>query len=140
MLFASQVEIDGKMVPIVAPAVAVEIVAGYDVQVASTALTLGQKGKTEIHGTVYREPTFEGDVVKVQAEDLPDNVKCTPVEIPGDQRTFTMTCEAQNAQPGTYDVRITSVAPGVGRKSKDDYKIQDVNAKLTVRETERAAR
>ena len=51
-----------------------------------------------------------------------------------------MTCEAQNAQPGTYDVRITSVAPGVGRKSKDDYKIQDVNAKLTVRETERAAR
>jgi hypothetical protein len=140
MLFASQVEIDGKMVPIVAPAVAVEIVPGYDVQVASRALTLRPKGKTEIHGTVYREPTFEGDLVKVQAEDLPDNVKCTPVEIPGDQRVFTMTCEAQNAQPGTYDVRITSVAPGVGRKSKDDYKIQDVNAKLTVRETERAAR
>jgi hypothetical protein len=141
MLFESQAEIDGRMVSIVAPAVAVHIVAGYDVELASTSMALTPKGKIEIRGTIYREPTFEGDLVKVQAEDLPDNVKCTPVEVPGDQRTFSMTCEAaQNVQPGTYDVRITSVAPAVGRKAKDDYKIQDVNAKLTVRDTERAAR
>ncbi len=141
MLFESQAEVDGKMIPIVAPAVAVHIVQGYDVELASTTLTVAPKGKAEIRGTVFREPTFEGDLVKVQADDLPDNVKCTPVEVPGDQRAFTMTCEAApNALPGTYDVRITSVAPAVGRKAKDDYKIQDVNAKLTVRETERAAR
>lgn len=141
MIFESQAEIDGRMVPITSPAVSVEIVSGYEVSLESTALAVMPGQKMELRGSVRREPTFEGSTVRVQAEDLPDNVKCGAAEVAEDQKTFVVTCAASaEAIPGDYAIRVTSVAPNVGRKQKADYKISDIDAKLKIGKTERSAR
>ena len=141
MIFESQAEIDGRVVPITSPAVSVEIVSGYEISLESTALALTPGKKMELRGTVRREPTFEGSTVRVQAEDLPDNVKCGVAEVAEEQKAFVVSCEASaEAVPGDYDIRVTSVAPNVGRKQKADYKVSDIDAKLKIGKTERAAR
>ena len=141
MIFESQAEIDGRMVPITSPAVSVEIVSGYEVSLESTALAVMPGQRLELRGSVRREPTFEGSTVRVQAEDLPDNVKCGAAEVAEDQKTFLVTCEASaEAIPGDYAIRVTSVAPNVGRKQKADYKISDIDAKLKIGKTERSVR
>lgn len=141
MVFESQAEIDGRVVSITSPAVSIEIVPGYAIALESAALAMMPGRKTELRGTVRREPTFEGSTVRVQAEDLPDNVKCGAAEVVEDQKTFVLSCEASaEAVPGDYDIRVTSVAPNVGRKQKADYKISDIDAKLKIGKTERAAR
>jgi hypothetical protein len=141
MVFETQAEIDGRVIPITSPAVSIDVVPGYEVALEKTSLNIASGGKTELRGTVRREPTFEGSMVRVQVEDLPDNVKCSPVEVPEDQKAFVSSCEAgAGAVPGAYDVRVTSVAPNTGRKAKADYKIADIDAKLTVSKTERASR
>ncbi|MEP6538529.1 MAG: PPC domain-containing protein, partial [Bryobacteraceae bacterium] len=140
MVFESQTEVDGRMVPITSPAVSVEIVPGYTVGLESTAFAVMPGKKMEFHGTVRREPTFEGSTVRVKAEDLPDNVKCGAADLAADQTAFVVSCEASaEAVPGDYDIRVTSVAPNVGRKQKADYKISDIDAKLKIGKTERAA-
>ena len=141
MIFESQAEIDGRVVPITSPAVSVEIVPGYTLALESAAFAVMPGKKMEVRGSVRREPTFEGSTVRVQAEDLPDNVKCTAAELAEDQTAFVISCEASaEAVPGDYDIRVTSVAPNVGRKQKADYKISDIDAKLKIGKTERAAR
>lgn len=141
MVFESQTEVDGRTVPITSPAVSIEVVPGYEITLEKKTLTLAAGHKTELHGTVRREPTFEGSLVRIQAEDLPDNVKCSPVEIAEDGRTFVLPCEAAaGVTPGDYDIRVTSVAPNTGRNSKADYKIADIDTKLTITKTERASR
>jgi hypothetical protein len=141
MVFESQAEIDGRVTPITSPAVSIEVVPGYEVVLEKTALAVAPGNKIEVRGTVRREPTFEGSTVRVQAEDLPDNVKCSPVEVAEDQKAFVLSCEASaEAAPGDYDIRVTSVAPNVGRKQKADYKVSDIDAKLKIGKTERASR
>ncbi len=133
MVFESQAEIDGRTVPITSPAVSVEIVPGYAIALESAALSVAPGKKMELRGRVRREPTFEGSTVRVQAEDLPDNVKCGAAEVAEDQKTFVISCDASaEAVPGDYDIRVTSVAPNVGRKQKADYKISDLDAKLKI--------
>ena len=39
---------------------------------------------------------------------------------------------SNEAAAGSYDVRITSAAPETGQRTKEEYKIGDVNAKLVV--------
>ena len=141
MIFESEAEIDGRVVSITSPAVSIEIVPGYAIALESTALAVMPGKKMEVRGTVSREPTFEGSTLRVQTEDLPDNVKCGAAEVAEDQRSFVLSCEASaEAVPGDYDIRVTSVAPNVGRKQKADYKISDIDAKLKIGKTERAAR
>jgi hypothetical protein len=141
MVFESQAEIDGRVVPITSPAVSVEIVPGYELTLEKTALAVTPGSKFEVHGVVRREPTFEGATVRVQAADLPDNVKCESAVVAEDQKAFVLRCDASaEAVPGEYDIRVTSVAPDVGRNQKSDYKIPDIDAKLKIGKTERASR
>lgn len=87
----------------------------------------------ELAGKVYREPTFEGGEIRIQAEDLPEQVKCPAVVVAADKRDFVLSCDAgPGAKPGTFPVRIVSNAPDTGRKNKADYKVADVAAKLVV--------
>ena len=86
-----------------------------------------------VAGHIRREPTFEGGVVKVQVEDLPDGVTCPAVEVPADKSAFSISCNAAaTAQPGAFEVRIASVAPSTGRNTKQEYKIADLNAKVVI--------
>ena len=141
MLLETQTEIDGRTVSIYAPAIEIEVVAGFQVKLASTSLKLAPGGKGEWNGTIWRDFTFEGSTVKIAAADLPDDVTCAAVEIGGDQTAFTLKCEASaKAVAGNYDFRLTAMAPDTGRKAKADYKIQDIDAKLAIAGAAQAAR
>ncbi len=126
MILEATTDIDGMPTQVSSPAVEIEIVAGYQVRLDSA-------DKMVFKGTIYREPTFLGSTVKLTVQDLPDNVTCPTVEVPAAEKRFTIACTAApQAAAGTYDVRITSVAPETGQRTKEEYKIGDVNAKLTV--------
>jgi hypothetical protein len=139
VIFEAQTEVDGKPVTITSPAMSVEIVPGYQITLARTEIEIAPGAKVQIPGKVRREPTFEGGLIKIQPEDLPDNVKCAPVEVPENQKDFLLSCEAEpNAKPGAFEIRLASVAPETGRKAKADYKIPDLTAKLQVGKTKMA--
>src|SRR5262249_53523969 len=135
MVFSAPVEVDGKTATVFAPAVEIEVAPGYQVWLSSPELQAAPGGKTEIAGKVHRELTFEGGEVRIRAEDLPEQVKCAEVLVPADQRDFVLRCEAgAGAKPGNFPIRITSNAPNTGRKTKEDYKIADITAKMVIGE------
>jgi hypothetical protein len=133
MAFDVQTEVDGKPVTITSPMMEIEIVPGYEVKLAQNEIEIEPGGRREILGKIRREPTFEGGLVKLQAEDLPEHVTCAPVEIPAEQKEFKLSCKAEaSAKPGKSAIRISSVAPDTGKKAKADYKIPDLSATLQV--------
>jgi len=140
MIISAPVEIDGKPVTVFAPALEIDVAAGYQIQLSSTNMAIKPGGKTEIAGTVYRELTFEGGEIHIEAQDLPEQVKCPAVTVAADKRNFVLSCEASaDAKPGNFPVRIASNAPDTGRKNKADYKIPDVAAKLSIDAPQTAA-
>lgn len=133
MLFETQTEVDGKPMTITSPAIEIQVVPGYEVQLSRDRLQASPGGKIEIAGKVRREPTFEGGAIRLQVEDLPDGVKCPEVTVPAEKSEFTLACEASaEAKPGSFPVRIASTAPETGRKAKAEYKIADLNTQLVV--------
>ena len=141
MVLTAQTEIDGRPVTLTSPAVAIQVVPGYRVLLNQSTLRVDAGGQAEVSGNVWREPTFEGTVVKIQAGDLPDNVSCAGVEVPLDQDAFTIKCAAKaDAKPGSYPIRIVSSAPNTGRTTKEEYKGADLDAKLVVTGAATAAR
>lgn len=140
MLVQTEIEMDGNKIEITSPVVEIQVVPGYEVQVARDSIEVNPGGRVEVAGKIRREPTFEGGAVKIVIEDLPDNIKCPAVEVPAEKTGFVLACEAApNAKPGSFPVRIASTAPDTGRTAKQDYKIADVNARLVVAGSSRAA-
>ncbi len=141
MAYEVQTEVDGRPVAVTSPIFQVEVVPGYEVTLAQQQIEIQPGGKLSLAGRVRREPTFEGGLIKLQAEDLPDHVSCAPVEVAEDRKDFTLTCSADAAaKPGVFPIRISSVAPNTGRKAKADYKIADVEAKLHIGQTRMATK
>ncbi len=141
VLLEAEVEIAGKTVNVTSPAIEVEVVPGYDVTLDKPKLELEAGRPLTITGKVRREPTFEGGVIRVAAGDLPDDVKCASAEVPADSTAFAIACEATPAaKPGSYPIRITSVAPNTGRKAKEEYKVADIDTNLIVMPIAKAAR
>jgi hypothetical protein len=139
MAFDLQTEVDGRPVSVTSPMMEIQVVAGYEVKLARSEIEIQPGGKLELAGKIRREPTFEGGLIKLQAEDLPDHVTCAPVTVAEEQKDFTLGCTAEaGAKPGTFAIRISSVAPDTGKKAKADYKIPDLTAKLSVGSTQRA--
>ena len=103
MAFDVQTEVDGKPVNLTSPIIEIEVVPGYEVRLAQNQIAIEPGGKQQIPGTIRREPTFEGGLVKLQAEDLPDHISCAPVEVPETQKEFTLACQADaSAKPGKF--------------------------------------
>ena len=141
MILEAQAQIDGKPATIVSPAISIDVVEGYQVELEHSELKIGAGSRLEVRGQVYREPTFEGSLIKLEAAELPEHVKCTTIEVPDGQRDFVMACDAgEAALPGAYEIQIRSAAPDTGRKAKDEYKIADVPAKLIIGAQVQAAR
>jgi hypothetical protein len=133
MAFELQTEVDGKPVNITSPIMELEVAPGYQVKLARNEIELAPGKTMEIPGTIYREPTFEGGLIKLQAEDLPDHVTCGPVEVAAAEHQFKLSCTAGAAvKTGRFPIRISSVAPETGKKAKADYKIPDLTATLQV--------
>jgi len=133
MLLQGDAEIEGKMRTVYAPMLEVEIVPGYEVTPESLEAWAKPGASFLVKGTVRREPTFEGGPVKVEAQELPDGVKCQPSDIGAEAREFSLACEASpKTAPGKYEIFLSSTAPDVGKKAKAEYKIAPVPLKLKV--------
>ena len=86
----------------------------------------------EVMGKIEREPGFDA-VVKLQVEDLPQQVTSQELVIPADQTSFRLPLSAgPNTQPGIFDVRLSSSAILMDRKDKQEFKIPDLKARLDV--------
>ena len=141
MILETTADVDGKQVVVYAPAVRVEIVHGYQLRLEKPEMKLAPGGRAELRGVIFREPTFEGGLVQIRAEELPEKVHCDTIEVPGDQREFALACRAEpDAAPGAYQVLIASSAPDTGRKAKDTYKIPEVAARLVIDGAAQASR
>jgi hypothetical protein len=117
---------------ITAPAVTVEIVPGYGLKLMSEKLAIRPGETVEVKGKIEREPGFAA-VVKLQIEDLPQQVTSQEVVIPADQTSFTLVLTAgPNSQPGTFGVRVSSSASLIDRKDNQEFKIPDLKASLDV--------
>ena len=133
MLLEAETIIDGKPMRISSPAIEIQVVPGYELKLARPEIEVRPGQAVQVAGQIRREPTFEGGVVKVQVEDLPDGVTCPPVEVPADKSAFSIACNASaSAKPGAFEVRVASAAPNTGRNIKQEYKIADLNAKVVV--------
>jgi hypothetical protein len=110
----------------------VQVVPGYALKIARD-LSIAPGAQANYAGTVFRELTFEGGLIRIKAEDLPEGVACKDAEVPADAKAFALECTATAAaKSGSHPIRITSVAPDTGRKAKSDYRIPDIGAKLVI--------
>jgi len=117
---------------VTAPAITVEIVPGYGVTLLSEKLAVRPGETVEIAGKIEREPGFDA-VVKLQLEDLPQQVTSEEVVLPPDQATFRLVLRAApNAPAGSFDVRLSSSAALPDRRDKQEFKIPDLSARLDV--------
>ncbi|MEZ5353692.1 MAG: PPC domain-containing protein [Bryobacteraceae bacterium] len=123
----------GEQVNVYAPIITFEVVPGYQIWPAANQWSLTRGGTLQIAGNVHREPTFEGGIVRIEAQDLPEGVTCAAAEVAAADRGFSIACNAAaDAATGTHEVRLVSQAPDTGRKAKDTYKGPEVNGKLRV--------
>ena len=110
----------------------VEIVPGYGLKLMSEKLAIRPGETVEVKGKIEREPGFAA-VVKLQIEDLPQQVTSQEVVIPADQTSFSLVLAAgPNSQPGTFGVRVSSSASLMDRKDNQEFKIPDLKASLDV--------
>lgn len=126
-VLVADTQVDGKMQTIYSPIIEIDIVAGYQVHPLEKRLTAKPGAAFSIPGTVFREPTFEGGLVRIQVGELPEGVDCDASEAAAEAREFRLNCRAAaTAKPGKYEILLTSVAPETGRKAKADYKGPEV--------------
>lgn len=127
------IDVDGKPMDIYGQMVTVNMAAGYQVWPKTKEWKLASGGTAAIEGEVYREPTFEGGLVKIEVQDLPEGVTCSPVEVPADQRAFRLECSAAaGAAKAKQEVRIVSQAPETGKRIKDTYKGPEVTGLMRI--------
>jgi hypothetical protein len=129
---SASLEVNGKEETVVAPAVTVELVRAYVLELKSRRVELKSGGKVELAGTIRREPIFTG-AVKINVGDPPDKVSCSPVEVPNGKSEFSLTCEAKSgAQAGDFEVHLLSSATIPGRVDKREYTFPPVAARMII--------
>ena len=126
-------DMDGKPMEIYAPMITFDVVPGYQIWPAATQWSVAPGAAVALAGRVYREPTFEGGLVKIEAQELPEGLSCAAVDVPADTREFKLDCQAAStAVKGSYEIRLVSSAPDTGRKAKDTYKGPEVTGTIKV--------
>ena len=127
------IDMDGKPLDIYGPMITFDVVPGYQLWPAAKQWSAAPGSQLAIAGQVHREPTFEGGLVKIEAQELPDGVSCKAVDVPADAREFKLDCQvAPTATKGSYEIRLVSSAPDTGRKAQDTYKGPEVTGTIKV--------
>jgi len=125
-------EVNGKEETIVAPAVTIQLVRAYTLELKSPRVMLKSGGKVELAGVVHREPIFPG-TVKISVGDPPDKVTCGPVEVPKGKSDFSLTCEAvSGVQEGEFEVHLVSTAMVPGGTDKREYTYPPVATQMVI--------
>jgi hypothetical protein len=126
-------DMDGKTVDLYGPMIVFEVVPGYQVWPAAKQWSVAPGATLSIAGKVFREPTFEGGLVKIEAQELPDGISCKAIDVAADATEFKMDCQvAASAAKGSYEIRLVSSAPDTGRKAQDTYKGPEVTGTIKV--------
>ena len=126
-------DMDGKPLDVFGPMITFDIAPGYQVWPTARQWSVAPGAALSIAGRVHREPTFEGGLVKLEAQELPEGVSCVAVDIPADAREFNLQCQAAaTTAKGSYEIRLVSSAPDTGRKAQDTYKGPEVTGTIKV--------
>ncbi len=131
LVMSANLEVNGKMETIVAPAITVDLVRAYTLELKSPRVALKSGGKVELTGVIHREPRFPG-TVKISVGDPPDKVSCEPVEVPNGKSEFSLTCEASSGvQEGEFEVHLVSTAiiPGTDKR---EYSFPPVGTQMII--------
>ena len=114
------------------PAVSVEYVRAYTIEIKFHRVALKKGGKVELAGVIHREPTFPG-TVKINVGDPPDNVSCGPVEVPNGKSDFSLTCEAAaSVHEGEFDVHLVSSSLIPGDSGKQEFTFPPVETQMII--------
>ena len=133
LAFEATAVIDGEQTTIYSPIVTAQVVHGFRVLPENPDLEIAPSSQAEFKGAIHRELTFEGGLIRIEAQDLPDGITCDTVEVPAEEKSFRLRCSAgANAAPGNHEIRLTASAPETGKKTKDTYKIPDTAAHVIV--------
>ena len=133
LLLQVTLDLDGKQVDVYGPMITIDTVPGYQIWPAARQWTAVPGATLSVAGTVYREPTFEGGLVKIEFQDLPEGVICQTAEVAMESREFKMDCQVTaSVARGSYEIRLVSSAPETGRKAKDTYKGPEVTGTIKV--------
>ena len=135
VLAHADLNVGGETLRLYSPAIAVEIIRGYEIEVLSESVSLGPGGQAELVGKVSRSEGFN-EWVDIRIENLPPGVSCAPVHVDRGEDQFAIPCKAlDSSPPGDYDVELisSSVLP-YHEKENVPYSIPAVPARLTVQD------
>jgi hypothetical protein len=131
LVMSADLEVNGRKETIVAPAITVQLVRAYTLELKSPKVLLKSGGTVELAGVIHREPNFPG-TVKVSVGDPPEKVSCGPVEVPNGKSDFSLTCQAApGAQTGEFAVHLvsTAVVPGADKR---EYTFPPVGTQMVI--------
>ena len=134
VLVHADLDVGGETLRLHSPAIAVEIIRGYEIEVLADSVNLGPGGKAELVGRVSRSEGFS-EPVDIRVENLPPGLTCAPVHVGSGEDQFAIPCEAlASSQPGDYAVELisSSVLPD-HEKENVPYSIPAVQARLMVK-------
>ena len=129
------IKVAGEIRRLYSPAIAGEVIQGYEIEVVADPVRLGPGGEAELVGRVSRSEGFN-EWVDIHVENLPPGVSCAPVHVDSGEDQFAIPCEAlDSSPPGDYDIELisSSVFPD-HEKENVPYSIPAVQARLTVRD------
>ncbi len=117
---------------VTAPAVSVEIVPLYGINLTSQKLNLAPGGKLELAGRVEREPGFTAPV-RIKLEGLPAQLSSAEITVPEGESQFRIPIEASaEARSQKLESRLASTALLPEMKTGSPYSIPEVRVALTV--------
>ena len=134
------IKVGGETQRLSSPAIAVEVVQGYEIEVLSESVSLDPGGRAELVGKLSRSEGF-AERVDIRVENLPPGLTCAPVHVDSGEDQFGIPCEAlDSSQPGEYTVELisSSVLPGY-EKENVPYTVPAVRARLIVKAHREAA-
>jgi hypothetical protein len=140
LLVNADVKMGGETHKLYSPAIVVEVIHGYEIEMLAEAVSLAPGGRGVLRGRLSRAEGFE-EPVDIRIENLPPGLSCAGVHVDRQEDRLEISCEALDSSlPGDYDVEIisSSVLPGY-EKEKVPYSIPAVQARLMVRAEGQAA-
>ena len=117
---------------VTAPAVTVEVVPLYTLEINTERLRLSPGQRLEVAGQIHREPSFKGSA-KVGFEGLPEHVTSTEALIPETEPRFRLWIEAgPQAKPQEVPIRLVSSAVFSETNDAQPYSIPEKTVNLII--------
>lgn len=132
LVLQGRLKVEGKELSVDAPAIEVDVVPAYSIELAAKKLEVKSGGKAELLGWVRREPSISGPV-KVELAGVPEKISCGAVEVPPDKDNFRVACQSDPAAPpGEFEIEVASSVEVKEGEDKVKYSFDPVKARLVI--------